>query len=106
MNSTATIVSGTYTANTANGCTSSRVIHGYFTGTDGPQGYIVVTGGNFNGKINTDNAGWVVLKGGVYTDTPYAGLLASGYEVADNSDATYVKKVFHIITIILTTRVM
>ena len=86
MNSTATINGGKFTANTANDCTSSRVLHGYFTGTDGPQGSIFVTDGQFIGKINNDNAGWIVISGGIFTDQPDDGLIKTGYQVIDNPD--------------------
>jgi len=87
MDSQATIESGTYTANTANNCSSSRVIHGNFIGTDGPEGKIVVNDGFFNGGIESTNAVWVSLKGGYYTSAPVAGLLANGFEVV--ADTTY-----------------
>ena len=87
MNSTATINGGKYTANTANGCTASRVLHGYFTGTDGPQGSIFVTDGQFSGKIENNNAGWIVISGGIFSDSPETGLLKDGYEVVDNTNA-------------------
>ena len=87
MNSTATINGGKFTANTANGCTASRVLHGYFTGTDGPQGSIFVTDGQFSGKIENNNAGWIVISGGIFSDSPETGLLKDGYEVVDNTDA-------------------
>ena len=90
MNSQATIKSGTYTANTENSCSTSKVIHGYFVGTDGPQGYITVEGGTFNGSIASSNVGWVVLKGGTYSVNPTSsGCVATGYKATDNGDDTW-----------------
>lgn len=74
-----TIESGTYTANTANGCTTSGVLQGCFIGEDGPEGSIVVNGGSFTGAINASNVGLVVLKGGYYSAVPNEGLIYADY---------------------------
>ena len=98
QNSTVTIASGSYTANTAS--SGSGILYASFVGTDGPKGTIYVTGGMFAGKIPSGNkAGDIVISGGVYSVEPDAKFCAVGYEVVGNTDgktsASYPKMVAH-----------
>lgn len=70
QNSTVTIESGIYTADTRS--TIAGVLQGTFIGTDGPKGTITVTGGTFNGAINNNNNGDLVFKGGTFSIDPTA----------------------------------
>ncbi len=81
--STATIKDGTYNANTAN----EGVLYANFGSNDGGAGILKVTGGSFMGAITQNNAGAIVISGGIFSKRPVAGLLATGYEVVDNTDA-------------------
>jgi len=92
MGSDATIVSGTYVSNqnvvnSTVGQKSPAVIYGRFTNDDGPEGYIYVTGGNFNGTIGTVNKDWIVISGGYFTDEPESGLIKTGYMAISNLDS-------------------
>ena len=81
--STATIKDGTYNANTAN----EGVLYANFGSNDGGAGILKVTGGSFMGAITQNNAGAIVISGGIFSKQPAAGLAADGYEVVDNTDA-------------------
>ena len=88
QNSTVTIKSGTYTADTRS--TYSGVIQGTFAGNDGPKGTVTVTGGTFNGKINNNDTGDIVLSGGTFDHDPSA-YVADGYVVKPiEGDYSYV----------------
>lgn len=60
QNATVTIESGTYTANMAS--PSAGVIQGTFVGTDGPKGTITVTGGTFDGPIQNNDEGDIIIQ--------------------------------------------
>lgn len=95
QNSTVTIASGSYTANTVS--SNSGTLYASFVGTDGPKGTIYVTGGMFAGKIPSGNkAGDIVISGGVYSVKPDAKFCAVGYEVVANADAAYPWTVAHV----------
>ena len=88
QNSTVTIESGTFTADSRSD--NAGVLQGTFIGTDGPKGTITVTGGTFNGNINKNNQGDLVFKGGTFTSDPTAYVSAnSNYYVKNNADNTY-----------------
>ena len=77
QNSTVTIESGNYTADSRSAY--SGTIQGTFKGGDGPKGTVTVTGGVFNGPIVNNDKGDLVLKGGLYSVKPADEYLAEGY---------------------------
>jgi len=82
--SNVTIESGTYSETTVT-TTNKGVLQANFKGTDGPAGYITVTGGVFTGTIKEGNENLILLKGGTYNVDPTA-YVAEGY-VATKTDA-------------------
>lgn len=100
QNSTVTIESGVYTADSRSA--NSGVIQGTFKGSDGPKGTVTVTGGTFNGQIKNNDKGDIVIKGGTFNVDPSAYVPTEGYaaievetgktwqvgEVKENNDGT------------------
>lgn len=100
QNSTVTIESGVYTADSRSA--NSGVIQGTFKGSDGPKGTVTVTGGTFNGRIKNNDKGDIVIKGGTFNVDPSAYVPTEGYaaievetgktwqvgEVKENNDGT------------------
>ncbi len=100
QNSTVTIESGVYTADSRSA--DSGVIQGTFKGSDGPKGTVTVTGGTFNGQIKNNDKGDIVIKGGTFNVDPSAYVPTEGYaaievetgktwqvgEVKENNDGT------------------
>ncbi len=92
QNSTVTIESGNYTADSTSA--TSGTIQGTFVGTDGPKGTITVTGGVFNGPIVNNDEGDLVLKGGLYSVKPADKYLAGGYIATKDGDYWIIEENF------------